>query len=151
MLTTENRQEETSSFKLAIALIACFCEEIWPIVDPKNLRKLLDMISFSEQGRIDKVRESLPMKIDKENICASLRHCCEDMLSDTSCKLTRHPLLFVLIDWAYLDECESFLKMPKDLQITELFFRECKPYCKSLASVRHLFMFAISSGIQKHD
>ena len=150
LLTTENREEVTSSFKLAIAFIACFCEEIWPVVDPKNLRKLLDMISFSEQCRLDNVRKSLSMKIDIENICASLRECCEDMLRDTSCKLTRHPLLFVLMDWAYLDERDSFFKIPKYFQITEVFFRDCKPYCKSLASVTHLLMFAKSSGIQKH-
>ena len=140
---------DTILFKFGVVLMVCYVEIIWPLIESKSLKTVLDLISFTGICDREEVASAISLlDFDLSDLCSALRECCADMLSEKGRKLTEHPVFMALIDWAYLDESETLFKEAHKLQISETFFKTCKPHCKSFASVRLLLSSALSCGIQ---
>ena len=141
--------KDTILFKLGVVLMVCYVDNIWPVIDAKNLIKVSELIALVDHCDRKEIASAVNlMGINLGHLCIGLREYCADMLTEKCCKLREHPLFMALIDWAYLDDSEYFLTKAHKFQISETFFETCKPHCKSFASVRHLLTFALSSGLQ---
>ena len=143
--------KDTVLFKLGVVLMLCYVDNIWPVIGSKNLKKVLELIALTVPCDREEIVSAISLLgIHLNVICIGLREYCADMLTEKCCKLTEHPVFMALIDWAYLDDSEFFLKKAHKFQISATFFENCKPHCKSFASVKHLLTFALSSRLRNH-